>query len=331
MTLSYLVDDFLKTYWPENQYRIANRNTKAEKLLRKWYLQNKCLAADKEITADGLEKLVESIRNFITSSNNKKGTIEFYKIFCEYLAKKSLPVEINWPPVDVSNRLERLLYIVKYLQDRQDRDAIPDLENVLLTSKRTIEEDLSILRKGTEIFGRSFRADGIERHSGRIDFSSTIHPILLTPNLTQVLIMLRELKKVCDKEKAFQEYARHMAVNIWQQLSDYARERICVVSEKLMSEDAEWYKQLNETESEEYFQTEADISRRGKDVILDCLKNEKKCYIECKNEDNASVFLENCKIIKMPGDKVELESSGGFVTLALDSILRSAYTKEEIV
>jgi len=338
MTLSHLIDEFLDSYWPRYENLIAAKKTNAKALLKdkkknsrrddSYFLQDQGISANEEINANGLESLTASIKDSIKRSSNKKGTIEVYKIFCEYLEKKSILVKIDWPTVDISNRLECILFIAKYLQDGKPKS---ELENILMLGEKTINEYVKTLEEGTEFLGTPFRVDTTRRHRNRIDFPSTVHPILLTPNLTQVLIMLKELKAVYVRKKIFQEYAWHLAVNIWQQLSDYARDRILYVLENLMPEDIDWYKELDEAEREGHFQTEEYLSRRGSDSILDCLKNRKKCHIEYKNEDGSVVFLQDCTVIKLSGDSIVVEHAEGASELMESRILRSAYTKEELV
>ena len=338
MTLSHYIDEFLENYWPQYENRISAKKTNAEALLKSkkisnednksYFLQDQGINANEEIDADGLESLKASIKGSIKTSNNKKGTIEVYKIFCEYLKEKSIPVEIDWPPVDVSNRLECILFMAKHLQAGKPKS---ELENILMLSDRTIDEYMKILMEGTEFLGTPFRVDGAKRSKGRIDFQSTVHPILLTPNITQILIMLKELKAVYERKKVFQEYAWHLAVNVWQQLSDHTKNRIFYVFENLMSEDIDWYKRLDEAEREDHFQTEAYLSRRGSNSILDCLKNRKKCYIEYENEDGSFAFFQNCTVVKLCGENVVVEHSEGTSELMISRILRNAYTKEELV
>ena len=74
------------------------------------------------------------------------------------------------------------------------------------------------------------------RQRGRIQFTTTVHPLFLTFNITQVIATLKGLKHMCE-DPILGNYALISAKSIWQQLSDYAKKRILYVTEHLLPDD----------------------------------------------------------------------------------------------
>ena len=59
---------------------------------------------------------------------------------------------------------------------------------------QTLREAQDISGKDIQICGKVFHIDEVERIRGKIHFSSTAHPLFLTENLSQVIVMLKGLK-----------------------------------------------------------------------------------------------------------------------------------------
>ena len=262
---------------------------------------------------------------------NKDIAIKIYKKLCKFLADKAVEVVVDFPPISVSNSFERLMFIAKYLQD--SRHNVSELQNRLWVSERTINDDLTKLRgldnDPIQICGKVFKIDDLERGRDVVYFPSTAHPLFLTPNLTQVLVTLKGLKAMSD-DPLYSEYAHLMATDIWEQLSDYAKERIHFVLSELLPEDLAWYKTLRK-QDDEFFYSEYRCSPSG-NVFLDCIKNEKPFYVEY-NTNNGICLYSNCIFVpgSMADRSFEVNSNQGKVRLHFDKILRSAYTAEELM
>ena len=288
------------------------------------------------------EYLSYTIKNSVMAySSNKDTAIALYKDFVDYLKKNgvSVPV-IEFPPIPVANTFERLMFIAKYLQDKDNR--ICKLKDVLWVSERTIEEDLSRLRgieDPIQVCGRKFFIPDTERRDSTLLFQSTAHPVFLAENLTQILVMLKGLKAMSENP-LYKPYAMQTAVEVWDQLSPYAKKRIRFVLKDLMPEDYEWYSSLesisdSRNDEEEYhFHTEEACSRvynNGPGVVLDCIKNGKSFYVEYER-DGQVYYYRDCVMEKGSYDSsgIVVNCSGERVQLLFDHVLRSAYTAEEL-
>ena len=278
------------------------------------------------------ENLAYNIEYSVKSyTRDKDIAINIYKDFCAFLKGKGIETIVSFPPISVSNSFERLMFISKYLQD--PRHKVSDLEDLLWVSDRTILNDLKKLRGKDEdpiqICGKVFKIDDLERGRDVVHFPSTAHPLFLTPNLTQVLVTLKGLKAMCD-DPLYAEYARLVAADIWEQLSDYAKTRIHFVLSELLPEDLAWYEKLRKQDDESFY-SEYRCSPNG-NVFLDCIKNEKAFCVEYDGEDGICLYS-NCVFIprSMADGSFEVNCNQGKVRLYFDKILRSAYTAEELL
>ena len=268
----------------------------------------------------------ESVHSY---TRTKDIAIAVYKDLLKFLADKGITLEIEFPPISVSNTFERLMFMAKYLQTEGRR--IEDLEDILWIDNRTLQKDWSKLSGSDgdpiQINGKPFTIKNVERHNGQVTFLSTAHPIFITPNLTQVIVMLQGLKVMAAKPE-YTEYAEQEIGIIWSQLSDYAKARLKYVFEKIIIDDYSWYEEKAKSINENFV---AEVDCSGFNVILDCLKNEKSCYIEYLDNDS-NILIENCLVRQYNTNSVTVELENGEVkSLKTDSILRSAYRTTDLL
>jgi hypothetical protein len=333
MNLENLIDEFLK-----NKTNFSPSKSSTVKQLLKgesaYSLVNIPKSSNLEVDQDVLaEKIRDSIKKY---TRDKDVAIEIYKKFLAFLERKyQMAIRLDFPPVSVSNSFERIMYIAKFLQDPSNK--ISDLEDKLLTNSRTIENDLAKLRGQKEpiqICGRKFIVNNINRKNGKMMFPSTVHPLFLTCNLTQVYVTLKGLK-LMSEDVFRRDYAIAMANSIWKQLSIYGKNRIIYVCENLFYEDTEWYKNLEDVDYKA-FVSESENSHNGKNVIMECLKNGKVCHIEYRNDTGGTDFLTNCRINRLPinGNRlqeVEIVYKERKMLLQSNRILKSTYDLEELI
>lgn len=272
-------------------------------------------------------------------SSNKDTAIALFKELVLFLQEKGVEVpHISFPPVPISNTFERLMFIARYLQGADSQ--ISKLPDILWVSQRQIEADLAKLRgkdnDPIQVCGKPFYIEDTERKDGRIAFKSTAHPIFLAENLSQVLIMLKGLKKMAE-DPLYRPYAEETAGEIWEQLSPYARDRILTVMKELLPEDCDWYETLEKPEEKNHFYSEENVSRKhriGANVVLDCIKNGKTFCMEYQNDD-AIHFYKECVVVPEPyKDRLLgflVRHSGGSFRMQVDHVIRSAYSIEELI
>lgn len=280
----------------------------------------------------------ESVKSY---SSDKDKLIEAYKKYIDFINKETgWDIEINdYPPIPIYDSFERRMFILKYLQSPESKkigndSVVQRLSEILWVSERTLERDISKLRDADsplKILGKKFVVPETKRFRGLFEMSSTVHPFLLTCNLTQVITILKGLKKMSEIP-GFEIYAMTSAIDIWNQLSDYAKNRIKYVCENLIAEDIQWYKSLDE-DNEFMFKTEYQCrSSYGAGIVLDCLKNGKSCKVEYIVDDK-SEFIEVSKVNRydVNNRKLIVLEDEKEVELDINKILRSAYINEELI
>lgn len=273
--------------------------------------------------------IVETVRSY---SSSKATAIEVLKEFQGHAEMKyGIRAMISYPKVDISNSFERMMYIVKFLQDSEKTMA--DLYDEIWVSERTLEEDLAKLRgkDPIQVLGRQLLVKDIERRDGKVLFSSTVHPLFLTLNLSQALTMLMGLK-VMARKPLYSEYAKVTATAIWNQLSDYGRNRLLKVLKELLGEETRWYESLSSFEPE-LFSTESEIgSKSPESAILDCMKNKKPINVEYLSEDGPA-WLKDCRVLPgtFTGEGISVISNGQEHFLVFDKIIRVSNLLEDLL
>jgi hypothetical protein len=188
-----------------------------------------------------------------------------------------------------------------------------------------LNDGISILGQGLQIMRRDI--------NGRSGLTNTIHPLFLTPNLSQVVVLLQGLQHMAT-DKIYSEYALMLSANIWSELS-YARSRIINISSQL-GLDVEWFAALetkrctnqDKGRNKSIYATEVECSNdEGPGNVLDFLKNRKPCTIEVQDEGGCKI-LGNCLVTELAeGGKVKILHNGVRLVYPVEAIRASRYGK----
>ena len=325
-----LFDEFINKYSPYKYHKTYLKN-----LLSGSKSNSLCQFEDYDTT----EYLAAAMKDSVSASVRGKDTvISVYKDLVQFLAEKGINIEIEFPPVSVDSSLDRLLFIAKYFQE--ENTTIEELPDKLWVSERTIDSDIARLKGEAEdilaVCGRKFYIPEAKREDGRLNFASTLHPLFLTENLTQVIIMLEGLKHMAENPD-YKRYAETTAANIWEQLSDYAKDRIHKVIGPILPGDVSWYDSL-ERDLDNTFYTENNCSVPD-NVFVESIKSDgnKPCYIEYV-KDGKSVIYENCLFVEGSygttedgAETLDVDCSAGRVTLENSCIRRTSFKIEELL
>ncbi len=309
-------------YQKEKDFR-----TKIDMLYAKYYETEGSYEYDADSYACAMKEAVSGI------SSKKDAMIAVYKEFSKLLENKyGLEIHVDYPPIPVSNTMERLMFIAKFMQD--EKKTVSDISDILWTGSRTIEKDLAVLRGETDdplqVCGQKFVISDITRSRGHLFFESTAHPFFLACNLTQVIAELEGLKIMSERPE-FAEYAMPLARNIWNQLSQYGRDRIIEVMENLLGKDTSWYKALEQEEGHAY-RTERECCQDGAEVLMYCLKETRDarlCHVEYA-EGEKSVFLTDVKVLGYGQGGWKVSVGGKERILDQNKIIRSSFHKENM-
>jgi hypothetical protein len=314
------------------------KSLKYEKDLRKTAMT--LLKGDREYCLPKMEafeeadNLAANIQDSVRRMPRGKDTaIRVYRKLIDFLRGKGIEVSVAFPPIPVDSSFERQMFIAKYLQDEDAR--IEDLKNLLWVSERTIDEDLKRLYRDSDdpiqVCGQRFFIPESRRANGQMLSESTAHPLFLTENLTQVIVMLKGLRLMAG-DPLYTRYAELTAADIWMQLSGYAKKRIRFVLGELLPEELNWYERLEE--KADSFSSERECAVRGANMV-DFIKNDRSFFVEYRTEDG-DVIYDDCRCVhgsyepKEEGYVIEVDCRQGRKRLDSGQILRSAYTPEEL-
>ena len=168
-----------------------------QKQVRKLLIgENRCGFLDRWADLDG--DFHSAIKESVKSLTTDKGmAIKRYKLFIQWLQRNlTEDIHVEWPPIDVSSRIDRLVYIMRTFHE-QPGNIAAFLSEKLWMSERTIEDDLSSIQYDVAVdnsfLNQSFQINGIARANGSVHFLSSVHPMLLMENLTSVAVMIQAL------------------------------------------------------------------------------------------------------------------------------------------
>ena len=334
MTLREAIEEFIK-HW--NNYNNHGKSTVKNLLAgSKPYalLQQPGMDFDREKFNE--DDLLRCIRDSIVAYRSSKASaFEIYDMLIAYLnGRFGRSMELKGrPPVDISNITDRMMYLVKRLQVPEV--TVEQIAEELWMSVDTIKEDIAKLRgRSTEtirICGKEFMVGELRRDNGKVYFDSSAHPLFLTGNLTQILVLLKGLKAMSE-DRQYKAYAETMASEIWDQLSDYARERIPSVLKDLMNEDPEWYISLGSRSSDNAFTSEKACSLREKNSVIYWLKNDGECCIAYQKDDGTDLeILEHCTVKRLGDDTVTVVTDSNERELVESRIVGVAATLKDLL
>ena len=117
---------------------------------------------------------------------------------------------------------ERQLEIAKYLHEPH---TLKEIEERFDISEETRKKDIRALEEGIEVLGATIRIKK-ERKNRKDYYKSTMHPVFLPLNLTEVYALTTYLDKVLDSEDQNTQIIRDITERIKSQLSEYALNKL---------------------------------------------------------------------------------------------------------
>jgi len=220
------------------------------------------------------------------------------------------------------NAYERQVDLLKALQEGMTKQEL--LEHYVV-SRKVLEKDLDKLIKGTKILGQRVRIRNLQSESRRLTYQSTIHPIFLPLNMTEVYYLFSGLKLLARKHTVSAEMYNSLANRIYVQLSDYARRKIKTVAKEygfILPPDDEF----------QFFMSSVDEEKMARDNIKNTLlylfKSQTKCTI-CLNNESKEI-IRDCyislaghnsnivEIFKKPGEQPFREVTIDEIEMVID-------------
>lgn len=184
--------------------------------------------------------------------------------------------------------LERRIDIVKYLQGKRLKTS--EIASYYDVVPRTICSDLESLRDGIDVLGTNITIretdDGWYKH-----YESTIHPIVLAPNLSELLALLTLLDKKSREDFLLGGIYGDIFDSIYTQLTPYAKEKL---GDKLQrSEDVEQPRPYSEGQR---------FSESISYKLMYWYKSGMSLPIEYKDDSGETIKIE-ARLIEAPKDR----------------------------
>lgn len=275
--------------------------------------------------------IIDTVKSY---NSNKQNAVTLFKSFLMFLKNEyGFEAQVDFPSEELYNPLLRQLQLVKTVQNREVK--IEELEDLFWVSYRTIYDDLEKLenqKSPLSIFGKPFVVDGLSRSRGIIKLESTVHPIFLSFNLTQVIATLQGLHRM-SRDRRLKRYATLSAATIWQQLSDYAKNRIMEVMEQgIFPDDTSWYKYLDEEDLKSFYSEKECSSPEGEGSILNFMKNGKRFFLEYRDETTDKSLIFNVVRVRMGEEGTyEITTDKGIRIIQKNRIISTAERMDDLL
>ena len=169
---------------------------------------------------------VGEIERYVCSLNSQKeSTRQMMLRFFDYMKENNGPEiesEVLSQPI-YDSTLERRLEIAKYLHRPRNNS---DIESQFRISDRTCRKDIKALNDGIKAFGSTICLDIEDNRFGKKECATTLHPIFLPLNLTEVYALTVYLPTVLKRNSVNRQIIMDIIDRIKLQLSDYAYEKL---------------------------------------------------------------------------------------------------------
>jgi len=212
---------------------------------------------------------------------------------CSIEEKPNVPT-----PTQEEARLLRRLAILKLLQRKPMRTG--EVADHFDVDDRTIRTDMDALRNGIDILGVKVKIDSKAQGGQKHSYKSTVHPIFLALNLSEVLALLNLLEDASQGKFSGNVYKR-ICNAVYAQLTEYARERLQGKLEKIY-DGAEVQNLLEEDTLKKWVEYE-------QHAYAYLFKSGKYVPAEITSEDGT--IIRDVQIMDIRGNKVHVRASDG--------------------
>lgn len=196
---------------------------------------------------------------------------------------------------DTARRLE----IAKFLHTPKTKEQIMDEFDI---TERTINNDLQELELGVRLFNSTVRIERVDNEDRMVQYKTTVHPIFLPLNMTEVFAMTKYLENTIDERDPNGATILSIVDRIKGQLSDYAWEHLYP--------DKKRRKNIND------FIDDEKMAMQREHTLMYLMKSGKTCTFIWQNQEYRGKVL--CKEDK--GYEIILEKDGSILPADLKEV-----------
>ncbi len=162
-----------------------------------------------------LDDYVKSLRS--GKESTRKIIVRFYKFLEEKKGFKK--IESDLYKMDFYGAVfERQLEIAKFLHKKR---SVKEISEKFCIAERTVRDDLQKLEEGITVFDTTIQITK-EKIKTKYYYKTTLHPIFLPLNLTEVYALTIYLNKAIDDHNPNKDVISDILARIKGQLSEYA-------------------------------------------------------------------------------------------------------------
>lgn len=215
-----------------NMSRKVNRNNGTRKMVL--HRLSEELSKNKPVMIKDLsggrvnEELNIAVADTMSALQMNKFTI--YEMIAEFFKYLNRPKGFNlnlriedYLEKPEKDNMARRIAILKSLHGRTL--TLDNLVDQYSVSDRTIREDLNKIENGIEVLGNEIKIELNRIRNKGISYKTTVHPVVLMLNMTEVYALTVGLKKI-SKRTAYETVLNDLADYIYNQVSDYGKDLI---------------------------------------------------------------------------------------------------------
>lgn len=230
--------------------------------------------------------------------NGRESTRVIIVKFYDYLKNSGIMIDsVLYEKCFYDYPFERQLEIAKFLHTPHSTKEIQDRFDI---EARTVRKDLQELEEGITVLGATIRIEK-EKKGRSYFYKSTLHPVFLPLNLTEVYALTVFLDRVVNSCDINANIIRDLTERIKLQLSDYAYERLFPNSEKPKITN----QYLNDEE----------LARQRDGIYMYLMKSGQRCRFNWKGkeyigricwiDDRYGITLDNGEVLDTKLDEVD--------------------------
>ncbi len=261
---SLLLDKYLERCPPALKQSAAIR--KFINKVNKKLLETKQQTDTKTQMCDAIDEIIGSNRR------DKEKLVEFIAGFCKYIEQteriKLEPRVLSAEVID--DPTERRLRMACFLHEPRTTE---DIVAHFFQSDRTVRKDLAALEEGISFMGQHIQISKI-REKRKVRYKSTLHPIFLPLNLTEVYALTTGLLTLIPRDNPLYDIYKYLAECIYGQLSIYGRKIIHNAADR-----ADLYFPPVDTSKHASYRDERDLIQKREGALMYMLKRFEECDV----------------------------------------------------
>lgn len=222
MTLKQLIQDYVHQLPKRLREQGKNRILK---MLINYFTQIEYLNSNIQAILKDFNKFLQDSSNYIqTYTRDKNKVNKVIKEFITFICSKydiKIDIDTYFPTLNFKEKPIRMIELLKYLQEKPK--TRPEIAAHFDISETQLSDDLGELQDGSYSFlGYKMK---IDLNRGDNTYNSTIHPVFLPLNLSEVYALTIGLKQA-GKGTVYKDIFNYISDSIYDQLSAYGKRRI---------------------------------------------------------------------------------------------------------